>query len=189
MEGTNAEFKVMAFHQDSAQANKRVVEGFIQSSPDDVLVLPSYCRQHAAGNCVATISSAMDVTCPAFCMAKQMRSGHFYSKRMQALYDEIDDSLVFIDHRTHPDWTPDVDHRGHAKRVLEQIFHHLVTTIDDNDDDNNDDLHQARLEQASKWHVVVVVVAPQSSEIGFDHLYVDVSKSRKQILRSKVVQC
>ncbi len=48
--------------------------------PDNVLVTPGCCKQHAAGLATAPTVNAWQILCPLFCLVKLLRKSNFWSK-------------------------------------------------------------------------------------------------------------
>ena len=108
-------------------------------------IVKAFCKQHGVGRIMWPLSLYLDVTCPVFCLVKQLHSGSFDTKFWIAIFEVIYDNMTFIRVEDQPNWVPVQAHREHAECLLETLYYdrnlHEVP---------EDDADRQRLEEKGK---------------------------------------
>ena len=107
---------------DRFSANAMLVAHLEEASPDNVIILPGWCKQHDTGNCLAPVVSALNLINPSYCLAKRMRACKFNQRFEAGMKLELLDHLVHMKASEHPEWRPRESDSQLARQVLELAY-------------------------------------------------------------------
>ena len=94
--GAKVTFGCVSTGCDHAASNLRLVAHLCARLPPNVLHMPGFCKQHASGLCLSTLTKSFGIASPAFCVSKLFRNDKFYIKFLAGVRLAIADRLVWV---------------------------------------------------------------------------------------------
>jgi hypothetical protein len=123
---------------DHHAANEMLIAKLVQDSPDWLLVLPGFCRQHDTGNCLQPVVTNLNVARPSFCIAKRLRSDLFLDKFKVGLREAIRRHFKWVKASEHPGFAPREEDMQYARKVLELAYYRRDLHTSEDSEDTSD---------------------------------------------------
>ena len=93
--------------QDSAASNKMLVahiDNNSDGSGDRIFVIPAWCNQHGAGNCMQPVLERLQIVPPLYCLLRRLRIGPFSQRFHAGIKAYLRLHLKLITPQGHPNW-------------------------------------------------------------------------------------